>query len=475
MKRHLLIVLNTCTKVNMLHGSGRYINVPKHELVNVCVSSLVNSINQVTGHDIELVVIDDHSTPEAIQDLANILSNCKHPQELLMMSGTGINQACSIALDIIEDRSKDLWYHVEDDYLHFPEAIQDMIDTVDQLEANTGHMIAINPHDDVWRYTREIYESILLLGPYRHYRTVKHTTFTCLASKAIYQKYSNHFRDLAVSTPKKDENQTINLVWNKPDVMLFSPIPSLAQHIMTEDGKDPYIDIEELWDSVPKLWIPKTKSRLAIVSMYNEDHKDLGEETWPNKVAYAKRHGYEAYVKTDNWTMSRIHFEKLVHMLDVMKTRPHLDWVWWMDNDAIITDYDFKAENLIDNDYHVIITVDHASLNAGSFMVRNTLQGRGWLEHLLFLEPHYKENRWPEQQPMTDTFISFQDIIKVLSQRTMNSYDYKMYGVPGIDLTWKSGQWEPGDFVLHWPALSNQTRIALSKQISPHHKIKQES
>jgi hypothetical protein len=108
-------------------------------------------------------------------------------------------------------------------------------------------------------------------------------------------------------------------------------------------------------------------------------------------------------------------------------------------------------------------------------MVRNTLQGRGWLEHLLFLEPHYKENRWPEQQPMTDTFISFQDIIKVLSQRTMNSYDYKMYGVPGIDLTWKSGQWEPGDFVLHWPALSNQTRIALSKQISPHHKIKQES
>ena len=51
-----------------------------------------------------------------------------------------------------------------------------------------------------------------------------------------------------------DENETINMVWNQPDVMLFSPIPSLALHLMEESGKDPYIDFDALWDSVPKLW-----------------------------------------------------------------------------------------------------------------------------------------------------------------------------------------------------------------------------
>ena len=154
----------------------------------------------------------------------------------------------------MEKHATDLWMHIEDDYLHFPESIQDMIDSVDQLEENTGQMIAINPHDDIWRYTRQIYDSILLLGPYRHYRTVRHTTYTCLASRAIYDKYRNHFQDSAEWILRRDENETINQVWNKPDVMLFSPIPSLALHLMEESGKDPYIDFDQLWNSVPQLW-----------------------------------------------------------------------------------------------------------------------------------------------------------------------------------------------------------------------------
>lgn len=470
MKRHLLIVLNTCTKVNMLHGSGRYINVPKHELVNYCVSSLVHSINQVVNHDIELVILDDHSTDEAINDLRNIIKNCRQKAELIQLDGTGINFACTSAFDIIEKRTKDLWYHVEDDYLHFPDALQDILDSITDLENKTGNLIAINPHDDVWRYTREIYPSFILMAPYRHYRTVKHTTFTCFGNKKIYEKYREHFRDLAENTPRKDENQTINAVWNKPDVMLFCPIPSLALHIMTPDGRDPYINIDELWDSIPKLWIPKEDPKIAVVSMYNENQRDLGEETWPNKEIYAKLHGYSAFCKTDNWTINPIHFEKLTYMLEIMNDHPNLDWVWWLDNDAIITNYETKLENIIDDNYHVIITVDHASLNAGSFIVKNSAQGKGWLEFLLSLYDHYKDNRWPEQQPMTDRYYSFKDIIKVLPQRIMNSYDYKLYGVPDLDLTWQSGQWQPGDFVLHWPGLPAQTRIALSKKYSPHHK-----
>jgi glycosyltransferase involved in cell wall biosynthesis len=471
MKRHLLIVLRTCTIINSASGTSRYIKVPKRELVQRCVSSLVNSINQVLDYDIELVVLDDHSTPEAVIDIKNIISHCKFPTELISVTdGQGNGWTIGKVYDMVEERCRDLWYHVEDDYLHVPEAINDMIASVDQFEVNTGRMVAINPHDDIWRYVQEIYESILLLGPYRHYRTVRHTTGTCLASKQIYNKYKKHFRDIVHMLINKEdwvENKSINLVWQKDDVMLFSPIPGVGFHIMDPSGKDPYIDIEAVWDSVPQLWKSNDTPNFAVVSMYNDEHRDLAKYTWPNKEKYAKKHGYKAFAKTSNWTITPVHFEKITHMLDVMKQYPDIDWVWWLDNDAVITNPDIKLENIIDPDYHVIITTDIASINAGSFIVRNSIQGRGWLEFLLVkgLE-HYKTNRWPEQQPMTDFYISFADIIKVVPQRIMNSYEYKIYNVDPNDLLGTSGQWQPGDFVLHMPAIPNVMRIQLIQQIT---------
>lgn len=255
MKRDLTVIARTCGRVFAIHGS-RYVEKTKREIIQTCISSLVNSINQVRDHNIRLFVLDDHSSPEVLDDLNNILSQCQFPATLINVDdGTGPSHTCYRVYDLVEREATDLWYHIEDDYLHYPEAIQDMLDTVNKFEEDTGSMIAINPHDDIWRYTREIYHSILLLGPYRHYRTVLHTTYTCLASRAIYDRYRNHFQDAAQWILRKGENETINQVWAKDDVMLFSPIPSLALHLMEEAGKDPYIDWAALWDSVPKLWI----------------------------------------------------------------------------------------------------------------------------------------------------------------------------------------------------------------------------
>jgi hypothetical protein len=472
MKRHLLIVLRTCSTVNMINdaGSGRYIKVPKQQLLNHCVSSLVDSINHVQGHDIELVVLDDHSTLEAVADIKTILSNCKFPTEFISVdSGTGNGYTMGQVYQLVEQRSKDLWYHVEDDYLHYPEAIHDMIDTVDEFESKTGKLVAINPHDDVWRYKFEIYPSFLLHGTYRHYRTVKHTTYTCLASKKIYDKYRNHFQDVVKLTAQKAdyvENKSINLVWNKDDVALFSPIPGLAFHVMDESGRDPYVDIDELWNSVPQLWKDSSKPKMAIVSIFNDRHQDLADLTWyNNKVKYAEKHGYLAIPKTNNFSPEQVHFDKFVHILDVMKTRPDVDWVWWLDNDAMITNFDIKVEDLVDTDYHVIMPTDIAALNTGSFIVRNSAQAREWLEFLLSKKKEYKDDKkWFEQQAVIDFYPKFQELFKIIPQQWLNSYDYKMYNVEGTDLLGQDGQWYPGDFVIHWPGLPNESRIQLAKQ-----------
>jgi hypothetical protein len=221
------------------------------------MSSLVDSINRVTDHNVKLIVLDDHSNEESIVDIKTILSKCTAPTEFIPLDVTGNAESLAQVYALVEQRASDLWYHVEDDYLHFPDAINDMIETVALFEDKTGKMIAINPHDDVWRYARQVYPSFILHGPFRHYRTVKHTTYTCLASRSIYDKYKNHFQDVVKLTAARAdwvEDKTINLVWNKDDVMLFSPIPGLALHIMDESGMDPYIDVPKLWDSIPELW-----------------------------------------------------------------------------------------------------------------------------------------------------------------------------------------------------------------------------
>jgi hypothetical protein len=254
--RKLTIILRTCGRVQAQHGT-RYVDKPKSEIINVCVSSLVNSINQVKGHEIKLFVLDDHSDEHCVADIKNIISRCKAQTTFIPLDVTGNGPTMGKVYELVEKESTDLWYHVEDDYLHKPEAIQDMIDSIEQFEVNTGWMVAVNPHDDIWRYIHQIYDSVILLGPYRHYRTVRHTTYTCMASTKLYNIYKDHFDDLVkLTTEKADwvEDKTINQVWNKVDVMLFSPIPGLAFHIMDPSGKDPYLDFDALWNSTPELW-----------------------------------------------------------------------------------------------------------------------------------------------------------------------------------------------------------------------------
>lgn len=256
MNRKLTVILRTCSPVYVLHGS-RYVEKSKHEIINVCASSLVNSINQVKNHHIELVVIDDHSSDECLKDIKTILSKCKFPTRLEHRSVSGNGPSMEHVYDIVENRVDDLWYHIEDDYLHKPEAIQDMIDSLSLFEENTEQMVAINPHDDVHRYKYQIYPSIILLGPSRHYRTVEHSTYSCMASKKLYMTHKRYFTELVrLTTAKADyvEDQTINRVWLEEGVKLFSPIPGLAFHISTPDSADPYLDFQQLWNSTPELW-----------------------------------------------------------------------------------------------------------------------------------------------------------------------------------------------------------------------------
>jgi hypothetical protein len=210
----------------------------------------------------------------------------------------------------------------------------------------------------------------------------------------------------------------------------------------------------------------------AIVTMHDAGYKELADITYEqNKVPYCERYGYKLFAKTDNFSKgNRKFFDKFRFLVEVMESNPTVEWCWWLDGDAMITNWTTPIERYCDNDYHFVIAVDRYNLNNGSFFIRNSEQGRNYLKHLLSIEDQYLTAKWPDQQPMIDLIEEYQGITKIHSQRDFNSYDYDFYhrdhgNTHDWDLFGNNGNWQPGDFVCHYPGIKQQTRIELATLI----------
>ena len=221
---------------------------------------------------------------------------------------------------------------------------------------------------------------------------------------------------------------------------------------------------------------------IGIVTLHNESYKDLAYYTFDNNlIEYAKKQSYSIFCKTDNFsTEYMIYFEKIKFIIDTFNNNPTIDWLWWIDTDAMVTNYNIKLESIIDNDYDIIMSTDFNGLNCGSFLVKNTSKGKAWLEMIFSQRFVYRfySHAWPEQIIIMETARNYTEILKVIPQKTFNSYYYSLYGEnyghdgSGLDRLGLSGNWEPGDFVIHWPGYPNHQRVLWAKTFSENAVIK---
>jgi hypothetical protein len=204
----------------------------------------------------------------------------------------------------------------------------------------------------------------------------------------------------------------------------------------------------------------------AIISMHNEHFQSLADLTWTkNKEIYAQRHGYQSIVKTNNFYNIHIYFEKIWFVNDVLNQNPNIDWVWWTDCDGMITNMTTKIEDRIDDNYHFIISADCWDLNAGSFMVKNSEPGRNFIKLIMSQYDKYCNHGWADQQAIIDNYDANKDIIKVVPQRHLNSYQYDIYpNHPRFDKYGNDGDWQMGDFFIHWPGYPMDLRIKLANE-----------
>lgn len=238
-------------------------------------------------------------------------------------------------------------------------------------------------------------------------------------------------------------------------------------------------------------------AKYALITHHDPGYQPLADITWhQNKAEYCQLHGYDMVARTENFVTRQANglmtgFEKVHLALDTLEKHPEYEWIWWTGTDTMITNFSTRLEERCNNAYHFICAVDINGINADSFLVRNTEEGKAFLKAILSLEAEYLGKYWDTEQRAIANLVGlpgtgdpgwppegqfeltgpFKDIVKVYPQRYMNSFNYHLYGQTYShhrDKFGRDGNWQLGDWLIHWPAVPLNYRIELANFYTQH-------
>ena len=148
---------------------------------------------------------------------------------------------------IAKNKCKDLVYFVEDDYLHQPEAIIEMIFAYERIASQTNKELILCPADYPYLYTK-IDPTSIFLGSTKHWRVVDETLCTFLTSSNILQKHWDKFTSMCQFEHYPFE-QPLHEIYKSE--YCLSPIPSLALHCTNVNsiyGLSPTMNWKKIWE-----------------------------------------------------------------------------------------------------------------------------------------------------------------------------------------------------------------------------------
>lgn len=236
---------------------------------------------------------------------------------------------------------------------------------------------------------------------------------------------------------------------------------------------------------------PAGKKVLVLTANDGKGNSQIGgvlEAAMENRIEYCNYHGYINYfVNLTKYIRPGVHpvWSKVAAIREAFEENPGVEWVWWLDTDAIITNPQYAvAEHILNpkaleqrvtygrpmrsmfgnwtsgifmepgeidfDNVDMVITQDFYGLNAGSFFIKRSTFTSVLLD--IWDDPLQINHKWErlEQDALAYLFHShdvFQRHIALAPQRLFNSYTDKPGGV------WS---WQPGDFVIHLAGCNEQ-------------------
>jgi len=271
--RSLDIILRTCMSVNMLTQSKkRMFEKNKEEYTKRTLISITKSANYAKNifRDIKfkIHIIDHNSEKNQINEMKNILSKSNIDFEILNLKlekfssqikknneenkEVTLNQKSNMSnihqsLFLSKEKSEDLTYFVEDDYIHEKISLSEMLYTYERIASLIKQELIICPTDYPYLYTQSENTKIFL-GENRHWRQIDQTLCTFLTSKKIVEKYWNELTSMCKLEHYPFEKPLHNIYKKE---LCVSPIPSLAVHFTNINsiyGFSPNVDWKRLWE-----------------------------------------------------------------------------------------------------------------------------------------------------------------------------------------------------------------------------------
>lgn len=265
--KSLKIILRTCTsELIMDQNKRRIFDKEKNEYTLKTLASLIKSIEiaseSLRNISFDLIVTDTNSSEDDIKKIKEILSISKIKNKFISInlenfknkikSGYSKAKFANMAnfynsLLIAKNENTDLIYFVEDDYLHTPGAITEMIYSYEKFNSIFSKEVVLLPADYPYLYTKDDATRIYL-GEKIHWRLVSESLVTFMASKELIDKNFNNLEKMGIEWTDPWEKPLHNIYESNP---CLSPIPSLAVHcanINSVFGVSPFINLKELWE-----------------------------------------------------------------------------------------------------------------------------------------------------------------------------------------------------------------------------------
>ncbi len=265
--KSLLIVFRTNTSVEIWDQSRkRLFEHPKIEYVLRSLFSLIKSIKYLKAKysniEVKLKIVDDNSNQVNLDKIKEILNKTNLDFEIINHNSndhksviktqknneTFANLSSLLkSFEIGKKDGKDLVFFVEDDYLHFEPALEEMVSSYERISSQTNKELFLCPSDYPFLYMNNE-KTNLLIGSKRHWRTINKALCTFLTSHQFINKYWNNFYNNCLDRHDPFEKYLNELFLKE---ICISPVKSLSVHyanINSSYGLSPFINYKSLWE-----------------------------------------------------------------------------------------------------------------------------------------------------------------------------------------------------------------------------------
>ena len=265
--KSILILFRTNSNVEIWdQNKKRIFELPKIDYTLRSLNSLIKSINFCKNKypviQITLKVVDDKTDENNLKKIKNLINKSDLNVDFIKVDHekyrkiikkqknheTYSNLASLLcSYEIAKEKTDDLIFFVEDDYLHFEPMIEEMVASYERISSQLNKDIFICPADYPYLYMNN-QKTNILVGNKRHWRTVSESLCTFMTSKKFLDKYWDNFYKTCLDRNDPFEKYINEIYKNE---FCVSPLKSLSVHftnINSSYGLSPFIDYKKLWN-----------------------------------------------------------------------------------------------------------------------------------------------------------------------------------------------------------------------------------